>query len=58
MSYVKGKVRTEAPPAISYTANLPHPSAETMETTAGASSGAPLGVGELKLEGPARYSGG
>ena len=54
----KGKVRTEAPPTVSYTADLPHPLAATMGTTAGTSLGAPLGIGQLKLEGPARYSGG
>ena len=58
VSDVKGKVRTEAPPTMSYTADLPHPSAATMGTTAGTSTGAPLGIGQLKLEGPARYSGG
>ena len=58
MSDVKGKVRTEAPPTVSYTAELPHPSATTMGTTAGTSAGTPLGISQLKLEGPARYSGG
>ena len=58
VSDVKGKVGTEAPPYVSYTADLPHPSTATMGTTAGTSSGAPLGIGQLKLEGPARYSGG
>ena len=58
MSDVKGKVGTEAPPFVSYTADLPHPSAATMGTTAGTSAGAPLGIGQLKLEGLARYSGG
>ena len=55
---VKGKVWIEAPLIISYTTNLPHPSATTMGTTAGTSVGMPLGIGQLKLEGPARYSGG
>ena len=54
----KGKVRTEAPPTVSYIADLPHPSAATMGTIAGTSTGAPLGIGQLKLERPARYSGG
>ena len=54
----KDKMRTDAPPYVSYTADLPHPSAATMGTTAGTSAGAPLGIGQLKLEGPARYSGG
>ena len=58
VSDVKGKVRTEAPPTVSYTADLPHPSAATMGTTTGTSSGTPLCVGQLKLEGPARYFGG
>ena len=54
----KDKMRTDAPPYVSYTADLPHPSAATMGTTAGTSTGAPLGIGQLKLEGPVRYSGG
>ena len=54
----KGKVRTEAPPTVSYTADLPHPSAANMGTTAGTSSGAPLGIDQFKLEGAKRYSGG
>ena len=54
----KCKMRTEAPPTISYTADFPHPSAATMGTIATTSSGAPLGIGQLKLEGPARYFGG
>ena len=58
VSDAKGKVRTEAPPTVSYTADLPHPSAATMGTTARTSAGTPLGIGQLKLEGPARYSGG
>ena len=58
VSDVKGKVSTEAPPHIEYTADLPHPSAATMGTIAGTSTGAPLGIGQLKLEGPVRYSGG
>ena len=57
MSDVKGKVGTEAP-HLSYIADLPHPSAATMGTTAGTSTGAPLGISQLKLEGPTRYSGG
>ena len=55
---VKGKVRTKAPPTISYTADLPHPLVATIGTIAGTSVGAPLGIGQLKLEGPARYSSG
>ena len=58
VSEKKDKMRTDAPPTVSYTADLPHPSAATMGTTAGTSAGAPLGIGQLKLEGPARYSGG
>ena len=54
---VKGKVRTEAPHTMLYIANLPHQLAATMGTTTGASAGAPLGIGQLKLEGPTRYSG-
>ena len=55
---VKGKVRTEAPLNISYTANLPHPLAATMGTIVGTSASVPLGIGQLKLEGPARHSSG
>ena len=51
-------MRTEAPPIISYTADLPHQSAATTGATAGTSTGTPLGIGQLKLEGLARYSGG
>ena len=58
VSDVKGNVRIDAPPTMSYTADLPHPSAATMGTTAGTSAGAPLGIGQLKLEGPARCFGG
>ena len=58
VSDVKDKVRTEVPPDIEYTADLPHQLAATMGTTAGTSVGAPLGIDQLKLEGPARYSGG
>ena len=58
MSNVKGKVGTGAPPHIEYTADLPHQLAATMGTTAGTSAGAPLGIGQLKLEGLARYSSG
>ena len=58
MSNVKDKVRAEAPPTVSYTADLPHPLAATMGTTAGTSASTPLGIGQLKLEGLARYSGG
>ena len=54
----KCKVRIEAPPTILYNVNLPHPSATTMGTTAGTSLGAPLGIDQLQLEGPARYFGG
>ena len=54
----KGKVWAEAPPTVSYTADLPHPSATTMGTIAGTSSGAPLSVSQLKLEGLVWYSGG
>ena len=57
VSDVKGKVGTGAPFHIEYTANLPHQSAATMGTTAGTSAGAPLGIGQLKLEGAAMYSG-
>ena len=55
---VKGKVGTRAPLHIEYTADLPHQLAATMGTTAGTSTGAPFGIGELKVEGPARYSSG
>ena len=58
VSDVKNKVRTEGPPHIEYIADLPHQSASTMGTTTGTSAGAPLGIGQLKLEGLARYSGG
>ena len=58
VSDVKGKVRIDAPPTVSYTTDLPHPSTATMGTTAGTSMGTPLGIGQLKLEGVARYSGG
>ena len=58
MSNVRGKVGTEGPPHLSYIADLPHLSAATMRTTVGRSVGAPLGIGQLKLEGPARYSDG
>ena len=58
MSETKDKMRTDAPPTVLYTTDLPHPSAATMGTTAGTSAGAPLGIGQLKLEGPVRYSGG
>ena len=58
VSNEKGKVRIEAPPTVSYIADLPHPSAATMGTTVGTSLGMPLGIGQLKLEGPARYFGG
>ena len=58
VSEMKGKMRTDAPPTVSYTADLPHPLVATMGTTAGRSADAPLGIGQLKLEGPARYSGG
>ena len=58
VSDVKGKVRTEASPPMSYTADLPHPSATTMGTTARTSSCAPLAIGQLKLEGPTTYSNG
>ena len=58
MSDVKGKVGIGAPPHIECIANLPHQSAATMGTTARTSTGAPLGIGQLKLEGPVRYSGG
>lgn len=58
VSNVKGKVRIEAPPIVSYTTELPHPSAATMGTIAGTSSSASLGIGQLKLKGPARYFGG
>ena len=50
VSDVKGKVGTEAPPFLSYTADLPHPSTATMGTTAETSAGAPLGIDQLKLE--------
>ena len=55
VSEEKGKLRTEAPPTISCTADLPHPSAATTGITIGTSSGAPLGSGQLKLERLARY---
>ena len=48
--HTKGKMRTDAPLTILYTANLPHPSAATMATTTGTSTGVPLGIGQLKLE--------
>ena len=54
---VKDKVRTGAPPYIEYPADLPHQLVATMGTTAGTSVGAPLGIGQLKLEGLARYFG-
>ena len=54
MPDVKAKVGTGAPPHIEYTAKLPPQSIATMGTTAGTSAGAPLGIGQLKLEGPAR----
>ena len=58
VSNVKGKVRTNAHPHIEYIADLPRQSAATIRTTAGTSTGAPLGIGQLKLEGPTRYSSG
>ena len=58
VSDMKGKVGTEAPPHLLYTADLPHPSAATMGIIAKTSVGAPLGIGQLKLEGPVRYSSG
>ena len=58
MSDVKGKVRIDTPPTVLYTADLPHQSVATMGTTAGTSMGTPLGIDQLKLEGPVRYSGG
>ena len=58
VSDMKGKVGTRAPPHIEYTANLPHQSAAAIGTTTGTSVGAPLGIGQLKLEGPMRYSSG
>ena len=58
VSDVKGKVNIEAPPHIECTADLSHQSVATMGTTTGTSAGAPLGIGQLKLEGPARYSNG
>ena len=51
-------MRTEAPPIVLHTTNLPHPSVATMGTTGGTSAGVPLGVGLLKLDGLARYSSG
>ena len=54
VSDVKDKVRTEAPPHIEYIADLPHQSTATMGTTVGTSTCAPLGIGQLKLEGPAQ----
>ena len=54
----KGHVRTEAPPTILVTAHLPHPLVATKGASAGTSVGTPLGIGQLKLEGPARYSSG
>ena len=58
VSDAKGKVRTETPPHILYTADLPHSSAATMGTTVGTSSCAPLGISQLKLEELERYFGG
>ena len=57
VSDTKGQVRTEAH-VVSYTADLPHPSATIMRTTAWTSSGAPLVISQVKLEERARYSGG
>ena len=54
----KAKVRTEAPLTVSYMADLPHPSAATMGTTARTSLDALLGISQLKLEGRTRYFGG
>ena len=58
VSNVKGEVRIDAPPTVLYIANLPHQLVATMGTTAGTSAGAPLCIGQMKLEGPARYFGG
>ena len=57
VSNVKGKVRTEAAPIVSYTDDLLHPLAATMRITVGTSSGAPLGIRQLKLERLARRFG-
>ena len=40
----KGHVRTEAPPTISITADLPHPSVATTSASVGTSTGTPLGI--------------
>ena len=52
-------MRTAVPPFETHTAPLPHTSVATTAGSAGTSTGATtIGIGQLKLEGPARYSGG
>ena len=52
-------MRTAVPPFETHTAPLPHTSVATTAGSTGTSTGAAtIGIGQLKLEGPTRYSGG
>ena len=51
-------MRTAAPPYLSFTTDVPQSSVAQTAGSAGASSGTTIGIGQLKFEGPSRYSDG